>query len=43
MWTNYEIEEAEVAIDMADMVLEQLVLEAVQGLMRIEEERKPST
>ena len=36
MWTNYEMEEAEVAIDVADMVLDTLVIESIQNLANIQ-------
>ncbi len=39
MWVNYESEETEVGIDLADMALEQLVVEAVNALFTIEASR----
>ena len=39
MWVNYEMEETEVGIDLADMALEQLVVEAVKALYDIEKGR----
>ena len=39
MWVNYEAEETEVGIDLADMALEQLVVEAVKALFTIEGSR----
>lgn len=32
IWTNYEMEETEVGIDLADMALEHLVIEAINAL-----------
>ena len=39
-WTNYEMEEAEAEIDVADMILEHLVVETVDQLIGIERRRK---
>ena len=40
MWINYDSDETEVQLDLADMILEQLVFEAVNGLTSIEDRRK---
>lgn len=40
MWANYEMEEAEVSLDLADAVLEQLVVEAIKGMSVVEKNRK---
>ena len=40
MWANYEMEEAEVSLDLADAVLEQLVVEAIKGMSIVEKSRK---
>eukprot|EP01022_Parablepharisma_sp_SALTPOND_P022319 TRINITY_DN4500_c0_g1_i1.p1 TRINITY_DN4500_c0_g1~~TRINITY_DN4500_c0_g1_i1.p1 ORF type:complete len:1311 (-),score=211.19 TRINITY_DN4500_c0_g1_i1:1930-5862(-) len=39
MWINYEMEETEVGIDLADMALEQLVVEAIKAASNIEQTR----
>lgn len=39
MWTNYENEEAEVGLDLADDLLDILVTESIQGLYDIEQRR----
>ena len=39
-WVNYEVDEMEVQLDLADMVLEELVVEAVSSLATIEQQRK---
>lgn len=36
MIVNYEAEEAEAMIDIADMALEQLILESIEGLAKAE-------
>jgi len=40
MWINYEMEEAEVSIDLADMALEYLVVEAINAAAEIEQSKK---
>ncbi len=40
MWSNYETEEAGVGLDLTEMVLEQLVAEAVRALCSIEGTRR---
>ena len=39
MWINYEMEETEVGIDLADMALEHLVVEAIKAGFDIEQKR----
>ena len=36
IWLNYEIEETEAEIDVADMVIEELALESILALIKIE-------
>lgn len=42
MIVNYEMEEGETAIDIADMLLEQLILESVEALNKTERSRSHS-
>ena len=42
VWVNYEMEEAEVEIDLADMTLEHLVIESIKALIDIEGNKRTS-
>ncbi len=41
-WTHYEMEEAEVKIDIADMVLEHLVCETAELLISLARKSRPA-
>jgi len=39
-WTNYEMEEAEVKIDVADMIMEKLVTETAELLINLQNNKR---